>query len=95
MSPNWWRQGTVNTVPGTTLAATIDHAQVVGDTIRGCYDGARQVFDLLAQLGISYDEVVGQLENEGLQKFEASWGELLDSVEGELTRVAADDSWTD
>jgi transaldolase len=66
--------GTVNTMPGKTLAATIDHAEVAGETVRGRYAESRQIFERLAGLDISYDEVVEQLEVEGLQKFEASWG---------------------
>ena len=34
--------------------------------------------------GISYDEVVAQLEAEGLTKFEDSWTELLDTVRASL-----------
>jgi len=79
--------GTVNTMPGKTLTATIDHGDVTGDTVRGRYAAAQDLLEHLDRLGISYDEVVAQLETEGLEKFEASWGELLDTVQGELTRV--------
>ena len=41
---------------------------------------ARKVIADLEQLGISYDEVVQVLEDEGVSKFEASWAELQDTV---------------
>ncbi|PRY18015.1 transaldolase [Kineococcus rhizosphaerae] len=78
---------TVNTMPGKTLDATVDHAEVSGDTIRGSYGESQQVLDDLERLGISYSEVVELLETEGLDKFEKSWTELLQTVTDELERV--------
>jgi transaldolase len=76
--------GTVNTMPEATLHATAAHAELRGDTIHGTYDDARQVIDDLAELGIGYDDVVGVLEDEGVQKFAASWHELLSTIETEM-----------
>jgi transaldolase len=42
----------------------------------------------LDELGIEYDDVVQVLEDEGIEKFETSWNELIDSVQSELTRLA-------
>ncbi|GAB7189677.1 transaldolase [Kineococcus sp. NUM-3379] len=81
--------GTVNTMPGKTLEATADHGEVSGDTVRGRYDEARGVLDDLERLGVSYEEVVELLETEGLSKFEASWGELLQTVTNELDNARA------
>ena len=81
--------GTVNTMPGKTLEATADHGEVGGDTVRGRYEEAREVLDSLERLGVSYDEVVELLEREGLSKFEASWGELLQTVTNELDNARA------
>ena len=80
---------TVNTMPEKTLEATADHAEITGDTIRGRYEEAESVLDTLEVLGISYAEVVQQLEEEGVQKFEASWSELLEGVTGELEKAKA------
>ncbi|MGW3558694.1 transaldolase [Streptomyces sp. NPDC000963] len=80
--------GTVNTMPEATLEATADHGEVTGDTIRGTYDDSRAVLEAVAKLGIGYDEVVQLLEDEGVQKFEASWNDLLKSTEAELRRLA-------
>ncbi|MFI1433297.1 transaldolase [Streptomyces lydicus] len=80
--------GTVNTMPEATLEATADHGQITGDTVRGSYDGAKADLDAIARLGISYDDVVQLLEDEGVEKFEASWNDLLKSTEAELKRLA-------
>ncbi|MFC8918172.1 transaldolase [Streptomyces sp. WAC05374] len=80
--------GTVNTMPEATLEATADHGSITGNTIAGTYDQARADLAALEKLGISYDDVVQLLEDEGVDKFEASWNDLLKSTEAELKRLA-------
>jgi len=75
---------TVNTMPESTMHATQAHGTIRGDTIHGTYDGSRQVIQQLEGLGIGYDDVVTVLENEGVQKFEASWNELLGTIKAEM-----------
>ncbi|MFF4618700.1 transaldolase [Nonomuraea jabiensis] len=72
--------GTVNTMPEKTLDATADHANVTGDTVRPFYEQAWNTMAALKEAGIDYDDVVKVLEDEGVEKFEASWNELLESV---------------
>ncbi|MFG3255569.1 transaldolase [Streptomyces sp. NPDC048172] len=79
---------TVNTMPEATLEATADHGEITGDTVRGSYKDAQRVLDEIAKLGISYDDVVQVLEDEGVEKFEAAWNDLLKSTEAELQRLA-------
>jgi transaldolase len=79
---------TVNTMPAATLSAVEDHADLAGDTVRDTYGPAREVLDAVQALGIGYDEVIAQLEGEGVDKFVASWQELLATVRGELERHA-------
>jgi len=75
---------TVNTMPEPTLHATADHGVFAGDTVHGTYDASRKVFADLEALGISYDDVVQVLEDEGVSKFEVSWNELLQTIQNEL-----------
>jgi len=82
-------QDTVNTMPSKTLDAVADHGEIAGETIRGRYDEARQVLDRLERLGIGYDDVVEILEREGVDKFDKSWEELLQTVTDELDRAKA------
>jgi transaldolase len=77
---------TVNTMPEATLHAVADHGEIKGDTIHGTYDASRKVIADLEQLGVSYDDVVAVLEDEGVAKFEASWNELLETVKGQLSK---------
>jgi transaldolase len=74
----------VNTMPEKTLDATFDHGVVTGDTITATYAESKAVLYALDALGVSYNEVVALLESEGLDKFVASWKELLADVEGAL-----------
>ena len=80
--------GTVNTMPEDTLRAVADHGEVTGDTVTTAYADARAVLDGLAAVGVDYDDVVAVLEREGVEKFEASWAELVDSVQAELEKQA-------
>ncbi|GAB1690571.1 transaldolase [Krasilnikovia sp. M28-CT-15] len=80
--------GTVNTMPESVIFAFEDHGTIRGDTVTGAYESARKVLADLAALGVDYDDVVRVLEEEGVEKFEASWVELLDSV-GKSLRAAA------
>ncbi|HXD28309.1 MAG TPA: transaldolase family protein, partial [Arthrobacter sp.] len=70
----------VNTMPEKTLDATADHGEITGDTVTGTYEESNQVLDDLAAQGIDYNDVVAQLETEGVDKFEVAWGELLADV---------------
>jgi transaldolase len=76
---------TVNTMPEATLHATADHGVLKGDTVHGTYDASRELFAKLEALGIGYDDVVKVLEDEGVSKFEASWNELLQTIQNELS----------
>ena len=82
--------GTVNTMPEATLEAVADHGQVRGDTVTGAYADAQRVLDRLREAGIDYDDVVAQLEREGVSKFEDSWNSLIESVTDQLEKAGAD-----
>jgi transaldolase len=76
--------GIVNTMPEATLHATAAHAKLHGNTAAQGYDEARQVIADLEQLGISYDDVVTVLEDEGVAKFATSWDGLLETIKKEM-----------
>jgi transaldolase len=59
-----------------------------GDTVRGYYADAQETLDALERIGISYDDVVQVLEDEGVEKFATSWNELFTSVDSERRRLA-------
>lgn len=80
---------TVNTMPEKTMQAFADHGNVTGDEVSGKGDEARAVLAAIEALGISFDDVVQVLEDEGVQKFDASWSELVATVEGALDEAKA------
>ena len=75
---------TVNTMPEKTIDAVADHGVITGDTVTGTGDAAQEVFDKLASVGIDLPDVFKVLEDEGVEKFEKSWLELLDATQGQL-----------
>lgn len=75
---------TVNTMPEKTLRAVAEQSQLHGDAVRGSYQDSRARFERLATLGISFDKVATTLLEEGVEKFEVAWKQLLDSVESAL-----------
>jgi len=75
---------TVNTMPEKTIDAVADHGVITGDTVTGRAAEAQALFDRLTAVGIDLPDVFLVLENEGVQKFEASWHELLEATEAQL-----------
>ncbi|MDG4788559.1 transaldolase [Micromonospora sp. WMMD1102] len=80
--------GTVNTMPEPVIDAYAEHGETRPDTVTGSYDQAREVFAGLADAGVDFDDVIATLEQEGVEKFEASWQELLDGVRKSLEAAA-------
>jgi len=75
---------TVNTMPEKTMEAVADHGVITGDTVTGTADSAQAVFDELSAIGIDLVDVFKVLEDEGVDKFEKSWSELLEATQGQL-----------
>ncbi|NIL41091.1 transaldolase [Salinispora arenicola] len=84
--------GTVNTMPEPVINAYAEHGETSGDTVTAAYDEARKVFAGLASAGVDMTDVIDTLEREGVEKFEASWNQLLEGVRRSL---AAADQGTD
>jgi transaldolase len=80
--------GVVNTMPEKTLLALADHGEVPGDQVSGTAEQAQSTFDELAEVGIDLDDLFVVLEREGVQKFDASWVELGETVAAQLAKTA-------
>lgn len=74
----------VNTMPEKTLMAMADHGKVTGNTIEPNLATASAFMAELAVAGIDFDDVTDLLEREGVEKFIASWDELVASVQAAL-----------
>ena len=79
---------TVNTMPKETIEAFQEHGQV-RPTLEEGLDEARKLFDELAAAGVDYDDVTRVLEEEGVQKFADSFGELLEGVAAKREQLVA------
>lgn len=77
----------VNTMPAKTLEAFADHGKVAGDTITGNYAEAAKVVADLTDQGIDFGQVFATLEDEGVDKFVVSWGEVVDGVTAALAKA--------
>jgi len=80
---------TVNTMPRETTVAMDDHGVVRGDTILEDVDGAQEIFKKFADAGVDYDDVVQVLEDEGVEKFEKSFADLIEGLESKLKALVA------
>ncbi|MBV9353608.1 MAG: transaldolase, partial [Mycobacterium sp.] len=79
---------TVNTMPEKTIDAVADHGVISGDMVSGRAGEAQEVFDKLDALGMDLPDVFIVLENEGVEKFEDSWSELLKETQSQLDSAA-------
>ncbi|KAL6641103.1 hypothetical protein ACP70R_019284 [Stipagrostis hirtigluma subsp. patula] len=71
---------TVNTMPDQALQAFIDHG-TVKHTIILTSDSAPGIYSAMEKLGIDWDEVAKQLEQEGVDSFKKSFDSVLMSLE--------------
>lgn len=77
---------TVNTMPEATMHAYADHGEI-GTLVQEQYESAAAVMASITGAGVDLDDVFATLEKEGVDKFAASWDELMNSVSDELKRV--------
>src|SRR4030067_819625 len=71
---------TINTMPGNTLTAFLDHGRVSA-TLEQDIEGAERALQALDAAGISMEQVTGRLLGDGGRSFSDSSHKLLASVE--------------
>ncbi|WP_229075304.1 transaldolase [Actinoplanes sp. DH11] len=81
--------GTVNTMPESVIFAYEDHGTTKGDTVTPNFADAEKTFADLTAAGIDVTDVFKVLEDEGVEKFEASWKELLEGVTKSLKAASS------
>jgi transaldolase len=79
---------TVNTMPRETVEAFQDHGKVER-TLDHDLEGARRTFELFAEAGVDYEDVVQTLEREGVEKFAKSFRELFADLEAKRDQLVA------
>jgi transaldolase len=79
---------TVNTLPGPTLEAVLDHV-TARLTIKEGLDEAKRQLAALARAGIDLKAVTKQLEVDGVALFAKSYDALLEAIEKKANEVAS------
>ena len=77
---------TVDTVPLETIEAFRDHG-VAANTLEEGLDTATKILDSLAAAGIDIHALTQQLEDEGVEKFNAPFDKLLKAIEAQKSKV--------
>ncbi|MCZ6825016.1 MAG: bifunctional transaldolase/phosoglucose isomerase [Gemmatimonadetes bacterium] len=70
---------TVNTMPNATIDAFADHGHVA-TTVTEEVEEAERMLAELAEVGIDFERVTWQLENEGVQKFIDPFDQLMETI---------------
>ena len=79
---------TINTMPDKTLHAFAEHGEV-GEPLPVDGADARQVLDEFEEAGVDVAELAARLQAEGAETFDASWNELMESIEAKSRKLAA------
>jgi transaldolase len=79
---------TISTMPEETIRAFQDHGRVEL-RLEADLDDAQYLFNKLYAVGVDYDDVTATLEREGIEKFVASFNELLKRVGDKRRHLAA------
>lgn len=79
-------RNTVNTLPPSTIEACADHCDIES-RIETDVDAAYKAIDSLAEVGISIDEVMAELLEEGIDKFIKPFDSLIKSLEAKASQL--------
>lgn len=79
---------TINTIPIETLDAFNDHGQTE-NRLEADLDKATQALEQLKEKGINIDVITQKLEDEGIEKFNKAYGQLLKAIEEQKQKQMA------
>ena len=79
---------TVNTMPEETIMAYQDHGEPAAAPAERARRGARACSRSSSAAGVDYDDVTDTLEREGVEKFSASFEQLLQSLRAKRESLA-------
>jgi transaldolase len=81
-------RNTVNTMPPATIAAFVDHGEVLDDSLVKDVDQAEQSIATLATMDIDFDEITNTLQADGVGSFAASYEDLLATLGDKLETMS-------
>jgi transaldolase len=79
---------TISTMPAETIQAFQDHGRVEA-RLESELEEAQYLFNQLYAAGVDYDDVVSTLEREGIDKFVASFNDLLQGIAEKRQQLAS------
>jgi transaldolase / glucose-6-phosphate isomerase len=82
---------TVNTMPPATMDAFRDHGRPRATLEQGLPE-ARETCNRLAAIGIDLDQIGEELQQEGVELFEKSFSDLMETIKGRRTAMVAGSS---
>jgi len=71
---------TISTMPEQTIAAVLDHGNIVAGTIEQRMEEARGVMEGLNRLDIRFADVAARLEREGVQQFAEAFDKSINAI---------------
>ncbi len=80
---------TVNTAPPATIDAFRDHGEVRGATLLEAWPEADAAIEGLAAVGVDFEAVTGQLQEDGVEAFSAAFRALMAALEEKAGLVRA------
>jgi transaldolase len=79
-------ENTVNTMPPETIAACIDHCDIE-ERIEMDIDAAYKVIDQVKAVGLDLDQIMMELQTEGVDKFVKPFASLMASLETKVKQL--------
>jgi transaldolase len=79
---------TINTMPDKTLLAFAEHGEM-GDPLPSDGGDSEELLGEFEAAGVSVAELASRLQREGAKTFDASWSELLQSIDEKSRKLAA------
>ena len=80
---------TINTLPPNTIQALLDHGRAQ-NTLESGVDEARKQIKKLSEIGIDFEKITNELEEEGIKKFSKSLDSLFEKIEQKRERLRSE-----
>ena len=71
---------TISTMPEQTIAAVLDHGNIVAGTIEQGVEEAHEVMERLDRLDTRFTDVAARLEREGVQQFAETFDKSINAI---------------